>query len=64
MGEYDVKLEHDECITPVIVARGLALECLIGMPCAGAMAIKEAIRVLLKRPSENERYNNSCSNNP
>ena len=32
-GECDMKLEHDDfqCITPVIVAKGLAHECLIGM---------------------------------
>ena len=32
-GEFNVNMEHEEfkCITPVIVAKDLAHECLIGM---------------------------------
>ena len=66
-GECDVKLEHDDfqCITPVIVAKGLAHVCLIGMNALVRWpAMMEAIRVLLKRQTENERYNNSWSNSP
>ena len=62
-----MKLEHDyfQCITPVIVAKGLARECLIGMNVLVRwLAIREAIRVLLKRQPESERDNNSWSDNP
>ena len=51
-GECDVKLEKDEfkCITPVIVAKGLAHECLIGMNVLVRWPIlKEAISALLKK---------------
>ena len=64
--ECDVKLEHDyfQCITPVIIAKGLAHECLVSMSVLVRWpAMKEAIRVLLKRQPENEREKNSWSNN-
>ena len=57
LGECNVKLEHDEfqCIIPVIVAKGLAHEYLIGMNVFVRWPVmKEAIRVLLKRPPEND----------
>ena len=65
-GECDVKLEHDDfqCITPVIVPKGLAHECLIRMNVLVRWPIKEAIRVLLKRPIENDLDNNSWTNSP
>ena len=65
--ECDVKLEHEDFqyITPVIVVKGLAHECLIGMNVLVRWpAMKEAIRVLLKRQSESERDNNSWSDKP
>ena len=66
-GEYDVKLEHDDfqCITAVIVAKGLAHECLVDMNVLVRWpAMKEAIRVLLQRPPEYERDRNDWSNSP
>ena len=66
-GECDVKLKHHDfqCITPVIVAKGLANECLIGMNVLVRWpAMKEAIRVLLNRQPENERDSISWSKNP
>ena len=65
-GECDVKLEHDDfqCITPVIVAKGLAHECLIGMNVLIRWpAMKEVIRLLLKRQPEDERDNSSWAKN-
>ena len=48
-----------------IVAKGLAHECLVGMSVwVRRPAMKEAIRVLLKRPPENDRDNSGWSNNP
>ena len=66
-GECDVRLEHEdfECITPVIVANGLAQECLVGMNVLVKWpAMKEAIRVLLKRRPESDSNNNSLSLKP
>ena len=52
--ECDVKLEHDDfkCITPVILAKGLAHECLIGM--------KESDNSSLSKNPEIARLNNIC----
>ena len=60
-------MEHEDfqCITPVIVAKGLAHECLVSLNVLVKWpAIKEAIRVLLKRRPEDESNNNSLSRNP
>ena len=65
-GECDVKLEHDDfhCITPVIVAKGLAHECLIGMNVLVRWpAMIEAIRVLLKSQPKDESKDRSLSKN-
>ena len=59
-----MKLEPDEfqCITSVTV---LAHECLIGMKMLVRWpAMKEAIRVLLKRQREDESDNSNLSQNP
>ena len=66
-GQCDKKLEHDDfqCITPVIVAKGLAHECLIGMNVLVRWpAMKEAIRLLLKRQPECELDKSSWVKNP
>ena len=66
-GECDVKLKHDDfkCITPVILAKGLAHECMIGMNMfVRWLAMKEERRVLLKRQPEDESDNSSLSQNP
>ena len=56
--ECDVKLEHEDfqCITTVIVEKGLANECLIGMNVLVRWpAMMEANRLLLKRQPKDER---------
>ena len=67
MDECDVKLAHEEfqCITTVILAKGLAHECLIGMNVLVQWpAMKEAIRILLDRPPVNHRDINNWAVNP
>ena len=66
-GECDVKLEHEEfrCVTPVIVAMGLAHECLIGMNVLVRWpTMKEAIRVLTQNGQHARREVEGLSHDP
>ena len=63
-GECEIRLEHDDfqCVTQVIVASGLAHDCLIGMNILVRWpAMKEAIGVLLQNEKMSEMQ--MCSDN-